>query len=255
MERTVTVRTPESIAFSYELAGLGSRFLALAIDMLIQIAVLVVLAIVWTAAAERFAQMLESLRVRSHAPEAVFISVALIVVFLILYGYFIAFEMWWNGQTPGKRAMGIRVVRDAGYPVDFSASVIRNLVRVVESILGFYVSSLVSMLLSRENKRIGDLAAATIVVRDSAFQVTDPSRWAAGDEIRTDPSSIAGASELNRDELAVVQRYVERRTLLPHGVAQLTAARIASAIRPKLGSDACALSDDELLVRIASLRR
>jgi len=255
LERTVTVRTPESIAFSYDLAGLGSRFLALAIDLIVQAAIFLALFILWGVAALRLGQLLESLRVRTHLPEAAFVSIALIVVFLVGYGYFIAFEMWWNGQTPGKRVLGIRVVRDGGYPIDFSAALVRNLVRVVESLFGFYAVSFVSMLLSAQNKRIGDFAAGTIVVRDGSFQVTDPSRWTAGDEVSATPSSLEGVSGLNRDELALVRRYVERRTVLPRDAAQSTAASIASALRPRLGPGAGTLSDDELLVRIASSGR
>ena len=77
----------------------------------------------------------------------------------------------WNGQTPGKRALGIRVVRDGGFPVDAGASILRNIIRVIEMSLGFYVVSAIVMLVSPENKRAGDYAAGTIVVRDSADEV------------------------------------------------------------------------------------
>ena len=97
-------------------------------------------------------------------------GIALVIDRLIVFfGYFIIFEAAWNGQTPGKKLLGMRVVRDGGYPIDFGASLIRNLIRVGEQILGYYLLAAISMLLSPENKRLGDIAAGTIVVRDARF--------------------------------------------------------------------------------------
>ncbi len=93
-------------------------------------------------------------------------AIVISIVFIVFFGYFIVFEALWRGQTPGKRALHIRVVRDGGYPLDFGSSLIRNLVRVGEAALGFYAISAVSALASSENKRLGDFAAGTIVVRD-----------------------------------------------------------------------------------------
>ena len=87
------------------------------------------------------------------------IALVVTIVFVILFGYFIVFEALWNGQTPGKKLLGLRVVRDGGYPIDFGASLIRNLIRVGEWILGYYLLAAVSALLSPENKRLGDIAA------------------------------------------------------------------------------------------------
>ena len=166
MDRTLEVRTPESIAFSYDLAGLGSRFLALLVDQTIQIVTLAAI-LCWHRARgfERWhVRQADSLtascaehrnRNRHH------------ILFVVLFGYFIVFEALWNGQTPGKKLLGIRVVRDGGYPIDFGASLIRNLIRVGEQLIGYYILAAISALISPENKRLGDLAAGTIVVRDA----------------------------------------------------------------------------------------
>ncbi|MBV9271246.1 MAG: RDD family protein, partial [Candidatus Eremiobacteraeota bacterium] len=76
------------------------------------------------------------------------------------------FEALWQGQTPGKKLLGIRAMRDGGIPIDFTSALVRNLIRVGEASLGFYALSAISTLLSPENKRLGDYAAGTIVVRD-----------------------------------------------------------------------------------------
>lgn len=162
MDRTIAVETPESIVFSYELAGLGSRFLAVAIDLAIQI--LLIIGIFWGLAA------IGSNEPRNAREEnlttSMIVAIISAIIFTIIFAYYVLFEALWNGQTPGKKAIGIRVLRDGGYPIDFTSSLVRNVIRVGEMMLGFYALSAVATLLSPENKRLGDYAAGTIVVRD-----------------------------------------------------------------------------------------
>ena len=246
MDRTLDVRTPESIAFSYELAGIGSRFLALAVDLLIQIIVL--LLIVWGI-----------VQIGGHAPVAHAkalpqgerfwsnVAVALIIAFLftLFFGYFIVFEALWNGQTPGKRALGLRVVRDGGYPIDFSASLIRNLIRVGEMGLGFYAISAVVALLSEENKRLGDIAAGTIVVRDARMQ--RPDDLLRG--VETEPL-YASTAYVSGEERAIIKRFLERRDDLEPERRRVLAAQIAERVRPRVPSDLQRLEDEALLERL-----
>lgn len=254
MERSVSVRTPESIAFYYELAGLGSRFLALAIDMIIQGLVSIVLIILAAVATPRALSVATALHIGSKTFASAVIAAGILIFFIIWFAYFIFFEQIWNGQSPGKRALGIRVVRDGGYPVPLLDSIIRNLVRIIEWVIAFYALSVVSMLLSSQNKRLGDFAAGTIVVRDRAFEVTNPKTWLTGEDAQS-PDGFFDIAALSPDEIALAQRYAERRTMLNPAVAQQTAARIAAALRPKLKADTTTLNDDELLVKIAASRR
>jgi uncharacterized RDD family membrane protein YckC len=244
VDRTLDVRTPESIAFSYELAGLGSRFLALMVDQVIQIAVLLAIffGVVYTGA---------RLAVRHAAPgawhplaQSIGVAVALFVVFVVLFGYFIVFEAVWNGQTPGKKLVGLRVVRDGGYPIDFGASLIRNLIRIGEWILGYYFLSAVCALLSAENKRIGDFAAGTIVVRDS--------RLAAPRNLAESPStpSVSAAAHLTLDERALLERFLERRDSLGTGRRKELAAQLAAHFRPRAPDELARLDDESLLERL-----
>jgi uncharacterized RDD family membrane protein YckC len=254
MERSVTVRTPESIAFHYELAGLGSRFLAVAIDLFIQL-VLVLGAVILTGYAKGgFDRFLASLHLKSSQTDAIIYAGAIVLYFMIFFGYFIAFEAWWNGQTPGKRAIGIRVVRDGGYPIGFTESVIRNLIRVIEVALFFYGVSAICAIVSAYNKRLGDLAAGTIVVRDSSFEVTNPDSWLQGDADPAPSMGISGASLLTDDEISLVHRYLERRSQLEPAIAQQLAQRVAASLRPRLGPDSAELDDHELLRRVGAAR-
>jgi len=159
MERRLGIRTGESIVIEYELAGLGSRFLAMFSDLVIQIVVTVLATILLITLSAIFRLSFGELG------RATVLAVLSIFIFMVFFGYFIIFETMWNGTTPGKRMLGIRVVRDGGYPVDFMSAVIRNAIRPLEFALGFYTVSAIVALISPQNKRLGDFAAGTIVVR------------------------------------------------------------------------------------------
>ncbi|MBC5824347.1 MAG: RDD family protein [Candidatus Eremiobacteraeota bacterium] len=251
MDRTLLVRTPESIAFSYELAGVGSRFLAVGIDLLLQITAVIVLLVVSAAALPHIKLLLRSARLSGRAAFSLYEGLLIIVLFAILFGYFIAFEALWNGQTPGKRLIGIRVVRDGGYPIALIDSLIRNLIRVVEVGVGFYIASVISMLVSAHNKRLGDLAAGTIVVRDHPYETASLSRgWDT--QVAQAGAPNFSARALSPAEVSLARRYVTRRVSLNGESARSLAAKIAATLRPKLGPAAATLDDDELLRRVAA---
>jgi uncharacterized RDD family membrane protein YckC len=249
MDRNIDVRTPESIEFTYALAGLGSRFLAWAFDFLLQIlvAIAIFLGIIW--AGSRIAG--SSIRAAAAAgasekiAEAIVIAIIVGVVFALFFGYFIAFEAFWNGQTPGKKLLGIRVVRDGGYPVDFGASLVRNLIRVAEFLLTGYALSAISATVSPENKRLGDIAAGTIVVRDARLKL--PSL----DALRGTSDPVYGATAfLSGDERALVKRFLERRDELNAVKRQELAQQLASRVRSRVPADLQRLPDEALLERL-----
>lgn len=245
MDRTLEVRTPESIAFSYDLAGLGSRFLALAIDQAIQISTLLAMFIGIVLAASRATITRHAAPpVTDRVAESILIALIVVVVFAVLFGYFIVFEAAWNGQTPGKKIVGIRVVRDGGYPIDFGASLIRNLIRVGEQLIGYYLLAAISALISPENKRLGDLAAGTIVVRDARLA-------APANSGRQDPEpSYAPTAYLSGEERALIKRFLERRDALPPDRRRELAAQLAARVRTRVPLELARLDDDPLLERL-----
>lgn len=243
MDRSISVRTPESIAFSYELAGLGSRFLALAADMFIQVVIFV--GLMWGIfyASSRVVSTAKVSTVDRTAESIVYAAI-IAVLFLIFFGYFIAFEGFWNGQTPGKRMLGIRVVRDGGYSIDLGASFIRNLVRVGELALGFYAVSAIVSLISPENKRLGDLAAGTIVVRDARAQSLTAIRE------RAEEGNLHRAAMLSDDEVALIGRFIARRGTMDPQHRRRMASQIAGRVRTRVSSDLQRLDDEDLLERL-----
>jgi uncharacterized RDD family membrane protein YckC len=244
MDRTLEVRTPESIAFSYDLAGVGSRFLALAIDFTIQI--VAVILIFWALVALSGHVRPGSI-VLARTDRVIYnLAIAFIVavVFLIFFGYFIAFETLWNGQTPGKRLLGIRVVRDGGYPVDFMASLIRNLIRVGEMALGFYAISAVVAVLSPLNKRIGDIAAGTIVIRESRMESPEQMLREVAEPVYAATAYVSG------EERSLIRRFLERRHDLVPARRVALAHQLADRVRPRVPTDLQRLDDEDLLERL-----
>ncbi|MGD0475223.1 MAG: RDD family protein [Candidatus Velthaea sp.] len=240
MERTLEVRTGESISIQYELAGVGSRFLAVGVDLAIQLGVTVALALGMLLAAKPLARAAAEVSPNlTKGSEAIFLAAGVVAVFLLYFGYFIIFELWWSGRTPGKRALGIRVVRDAGFPIDLGAAVVRNIVRVLEFALGLYALSAVSAILSRQNKRLGDFAAGTIVVRERGEAPANLRAYLARDAPADDG--------LSPGERELVERYVARRAGLEPRARSELAAQIAQRVRPHLRATFAHLDDDALL--------
>lgn len=245
MDRNVDVRTPESIAFNYELAGLGSRFLAVVIDQVIQILVLIAIFYgVFSAALRLPATHAAAGTQAEKVASALIIAAVIVVVFTIFFGYFIIFETLWNGKTPGKWALSIRVVRDGGYCVDFGAVLIRNVIRIGEFAFGYYALSALSAVLSPENKRLGDYAAGTIVVRESALKLSLPDHPA-----RTEPV-YAPTLYLSGEERALVKRFIERRDALVPEQRTALAGRLAARVRDRVPAELRGLDDESLLERL-----
>ena len=168
MDEEFTISTPEQVAFHYETAGIGSRVVASLLDHLL---IGLALAVIYIAsAATLIAALTSSLSGdNGDASQATFYVVAAILVlvtFLIIFGYFTVFEIAWKGQTPGKRVGRLRVIKRTGQPSGTSEAVVRNLVRLVDFLPIFYGVGLISMFVDRDARRLGDLAAGTIVVRE-----------------------------------------------------------------------------------------
>jgi uncharacterized RDD family membrane protein YckC len=241
----LTIETPEQTPLEFEIAGIGSRFLAIAIDTLIQSAAAVIVGI---GGALLFVGLL-----RTREPSTIWIAAILIVfAFVLFYGYFAIFEAIWNGQTPGKRSVGIRVIKDSGRPITPAESVARNLLRIVDQLPTLYATGVVSMLLSKQNKRLGDFVAGTIVVRENSLEKARPI-WQAAPVVA---NITYGSERLTAEEFALIEAFLNRRNQLEPYVRYQMASQIAAKIQPKLTIPQNELpSPEKLLEAIAYERR
>ncbi|HEY5087522.1 MAG TPA: stage II sporulation protein M, partial [Gemmatimonadaceae bacterium] len=181
------------------------------------IAALVILALVTGFAAGYVGVQVGKLNLSSAWVMAVYV----IVQFAVIWGYYVVFEGVWDGQTPGKRIMKLRVVRDGGFSVTFGASAVRNLLRVVDA-FGVYLVAIVVALMNGSRKRLGDIVAGTFVVREERVQ-------ARSLQVPILPVGNRNLfARLSDDEYSVLERYAERRSTLDPVSRDAIVARLAA---------------------------
>ncbi len=249
LDESITIATPEGLELRLQLAGLGSRFIAGAVDLTIMLVLLGVLALI--------AGPVTGLS--SGVSGVVYV----IGAFVILLFYPILFEVLAHGQTPGKRMSHLRVLRDSGAPVDLPASSIRNLMRLIDGPLLLYLPSIVSIAATRRNQRPGDIAAGTIVTREQP--VAKPSRRKRAAPASTWAGPRVGGAELDADrwdtsavtpqEVAAVRRFLERRDGLERGARRELAVRLADGLRPKVSSAPPDLAPERFLEELERIKR
>ena len=225
MSRRVEIVTPENIRVTYELAGAGSRFAAAFIDHSIQILViLLILLMSWWLTASR--SVFKSMFAGSAS--AYIWAIAGLAIFALFFGYFTLFELFWSGRSPGKKIIGLRVVRDGGYPIDFYCSVVRNLVRIVDLLPPPYGIGLASIFISSDYKRLGDYAAGTIVVKEkSGERLEERARGPASPSVAFFMPLVKNLDVLNTEDYRIIRRFAQRRYQFDISVQAYLGMRLA----------------------------
>jgi uncharacterized RDD family membrane protein YckC len=240
------IETPEQTSLEFPLAGIGSRFLAVALDTLLQFAVYIVLGLI--------ALLVSSFGLVGALGKQWGIAILIFVAFSVQFGYFALFETIWNGQTPGKRWTHLRVIQDSGRPINAYDSVLRNLLRIVDTLPSLYAIGIVTMLISRENKRVGDYAAGTVVVHEKPLQGVGAIWSVAAAPAQALPA--IPSAQLTLDELQLVETFFERRTSLDPEVRRAMARQIAQRLGERLNVPGEMRSDAEkFLEALAEQRR
>ena len=237
-EDRLTIDTPEGVPLELTLAGVGSRFASALLDYILQFIILVALALVLRYGA-------------GFSPGSSSLSAAFWVLgfFAVFWGYDVAFEVLNSGRTPGKAANGLRVVRESGAPVTFGPSAVRNVIRIIDLLPGTYLVGITSILLTKRNQRVGDLAAGTLVIREA--RKLPP-------EVRVSPSVQAptwDTSAVGRQDLDTVAAFLARRHELEAGARIQIAAELAGRLRPKVGGAIAADGDEMFLERLVAAKR
>jgi uncharacterized RDD family membrane protein YckC len=236
-EETLVIETPERVPLHFALASIGNRFLACAIDHAIQIVTIILMVIAFTVVAN-YSRLGDRV---SNAPKWV-IALAIVVLFLLISGYFTFFEWLWNGQTPGKRWLKLRVIREDGRPITFFEAAVRNLLRDFDMMPApFYSVGLISVFISSKDQRIGDMVAGTVVVREReaeapafaqvfAAPVSDPALRRSFKPV----AFTANVNALTESEIEVVETFLRRRWDFTDVPRQWMAWRVAMPLLYKL---------------------
>jgi uncharacterized RDD family membrane protein YckC len=226
----LTIDTPEQVHLEFVLADIGSRFMAVFADTVIQIVVFLVLIIVdQTATGGTIFSRLSSYQLWLKA-------VLTFLIFCLFWGYYAGFEALWNGQTPGKRWAGIRVIKETGRPINAFEAIARNFLRIIDllPIVPPYAVGIVTMLLNSKNRRLGDFVAGTLVVHDKKAKESDLFFNTAD---KTSGFAVYQAGRLGVPELELIETFLARRLDIPPEVRRQSALRIADMISSKLGID------------------
>jgi uncharacterized RDD family membrane protein YckC len=245
----LTIDTPEQVSIRFPVAGLGSRFLALFADTVVQaiaytVLILIVVLVVSSAPKAAGGEL-------SRTGEKWLVAGLVLFHFLLYWGYFTLFETFWNGQTPGKKLFKIRVIQQSGRQITFFEAMTRNLIRVVDMIPSFYLVGVIAMLCNRQHQRLGDLAAGTLVIHERA---SDEPLWSGGTRTITAASFAAPAPEpsffnqqedltlpadavarLNAEDLSVIDRFFSRILDMELDTRAQIAARLAAQMSQKMG--------------------
>ncbi|HUR22456.1 MAG TPA: RDD family protein [Acidimicrobiales bacterium] len=253
-EDRMSIATPEGVELDLTLAGVGSRFVASFLDQVVQAAVLLALALAATfagvaggggggAGAGAGAGGGGGAGAGGGSVALAAVAGIALLAFAVQFGYHVLFETMASGRTPGKRWTGLRVVTTGGGPVGFLTSVVRNLLRIVDILPGFYGVAIVSVLVSRRNQRLGDLAAGTLVVRE----LSGSRRRGRLRLWRKVPRTVRrippppthdldtwDVSSVTAEELATVRRFLERRPTLTLASRIRLGNDLALRLRPKV---------------------
>ena len=238
-EDRVRISTPEGVDVELTLAGIGSRFIAAILDLLVQGAVLLAAAL--------------ALGVLGGTGTGLAVGIFSIVFFLVFFAYDVLFEVRSRGRTLGKRWTGLRVVRTGGRPVTFVPSCVRNVMRLVDILPAFYAIGMLSIFATPLNQRLGDLAAGTLIVRERSGGIGK--RPAAGEAARV-PGSEDGwdVSAVSARDVGTVRQFLDRRAGLDAGARAQLARDLERRLRPLVAGAPERLDPEEFLERLAAAK-
>ena len=214
--------TPEQVDLRLEMANVGSRGLAIMVDFAVRYGTMLLLymLLVVTTNIQQRAQQLD-------LSGQAFLVYFVLFVFVPEWFYFAIFEWWWNGQTPGKRLLNLRVINSDGSPVGAVEVILRNFLRPVDTIGPMALVGVISIFVTRRNQRPGDLVARTLVIREAPI---DWSIFAAHDQPVTREGRPAAPIRLGPHELEALHRYLRRERDLTPGARAATAAAVRRAL-------------------------
>ena len=236
------IDTPEQVELQFAVAGIGSRFVAQLLDMLIICVTLVIEALLFVWAASNAPQT------QSAALDTAgkwFVAILIFLNFAFVVGYFALFEAYWHGQTPGKRVMKLRVIKDSGRQITFFEALARNVLRLIDFMPQIYLAGVITMLCNKQNKRLGDLAAGTLVVHESRDEqpllpqhhaflpVRETVEWK--NPVVSGVFAADAVAKLKAADLVVIDTFFARALDLNMDVRATMALRIAQQMAVKMG--------------------
>lgn len=239
-EETLIIETPERVQLAFALASIGNRFLAALIDHFIQTVVLISVYSVASFILNNYGVDINFFFASDELAKWAY-AILIIVSFLIFAGYFVFFEWLWNGQSPGKRWLKLRVIREDGRPITLWEALARNLIRFFDMFPGLYSIGLITVFMSNRDQRLGDLFAGTVVIRERTDEApsfsetfSNPTSDAAFRRVQKKTEFKADLSSVKETEIEVVENFLRRRWDLSEKQRVWMAWRVALPIMYKI---------------------
>jgi uncharacterized RDD family membrane protein YckC len=209
-KETLKIQTPEHVGFRYVLAGLGTRATAFLLDTAFR-GLFIFLIFLTMLFLGRLLPELDPSGLLGDLSKNWILALAVLAYGVVDLGYFLLFEALWSGQTPGKRLQKLRVIRVNGQPIGWLESSIRNILRAVDILLGFYPLGLLVMFLSSRSQRIGDYAAGTVVIVERRQKVPmDRSRLGSAPKLNLSDLELH-ISTLSAEHYQLLRSFLRRR--------------------------------------------
>jgi len=248
LDQQVDVETPEQVVLSYTLAGVGARAAAAIIDF-VAISFIIIAFVISMSLLAKLGQSGPKPTPEESSTWAV--AIFILVIFALEWGYYVLFEALWDGQTPGKRLLHIRVVQDGGYSVSFGASAVRNIARIIDGQPGFaYGVGVVAAALNKSGKRLGDMMAGTFVVQERIEQAPVIAPVTASTQ-----GDAPATSSLSASEYELLERFLSRAPSLAPERLVLLADRLSVKLAAHMPTTRCRCSTGCAYCMCVSARR
>ena len=220
--KKVRSQTPESVELEFVLAGVGSRTQALILDYLIWgfglFLTLMLGIFLWIQL-----PFLQSKVLRQWA-----FAIQILLIFVVYVGYFVGFETLWRGQTPGKKYAKIRVIQEDGRNVGLQQSILRALLRPMDDL---FFLGLLLILFTKQEKRLGDLVAGTIVIQEGQASSSQQLRLSPeAQPLAERLAEIGQIVAITPDEFATIRRYLDRYPNLTPSAKTQVSDRLATRL-------------------------
>ena len=238
-----SISTPENVDLHLELAGIGNRVLACLIDTVVTYTVCAALwLIVWLGCF--LIGMSNNMSHTSAIACGVIVLVGMLASFVVIFFYYVIFEGFWQGQTPGKRAAQIRVIDQNGQPINWSQVWLRNFIRVFD--MGLMLIGLIVMVIDKNERRIGDFAAGTLVIRERApdFLIQNIVIPPAAKEA----STTLDVGRVSPQEYDLLLSFLRRREKMALSQRPLVARELENHFRAKLDQPVTGNLNSELFL-------
>jgi len=252
-KESLNIQTPEHVGFKYVLAGLGTRSTAFLLDTAIRglFILFIFLAMVFLA---RWLPELDPTGLIASLPKTWLLALGFLAYGVVDLGYFLLFEALWSGQTPGKRMQKLRVIRINGQPIGWIESSIRNILRAVDMLAGFYPLGLFVMFLSSRSQRLGDYAAGTVVIVERRGNVPmDRTRLRSTSKLNL-PDLDLHLSTLEPKQYQLIRSFLQRRHDMDEQHRRELSRLLARRLMKRLGiSPIPGLTDESFLEEIVGV--